>query len=287
MIRIAAVQTNPRFGEVEGNLAQAAALVRSQPAALYVLPELFASGYLFRDRAEAARYGEEYPAGPVCRFLANLSRERAAVVAAGFVERTRDGRLYNAGALFEGGRPLGCYRKIHLFDREWDWFDPGDAAPRVYPSGAGMIGPLICFDWIFPETARCLALDGATILAHMANLVLPFCQDAMITRCLENRLFAVTANRVGQDARDGRAVAFTGESQIVGPDGRRLATASSTQAEVIVAEIDVSRAESKRTEGSGPAHRDAGRTNARDHGHGGRDLFTDRRPGLYKRMCGR
>jgi predicted amidohydrolase len=262
MIRIAAVQTGPRFGEVARNLEEVRTLVRSQAADLYVLPELFATGYLFENRDEVARFAEEYPGGPVSSFLAGLSRETGALIAGGFAERTRDGKLYNSGALFDHGRPLACYRKIHLFDREWSWFDPGDLPPRAHASPAGRVGPMICFDWIFPETARALALEGAQILAHMANLVLPFCQEAMVTRCLENRVFAVTANRTGRDERGATALAFTGRSQILGPDGARLAQASPDRAEIIVAEVDPARADEKRITAAN-------------------DLFRDRRPGLY------
>jgi predicted amidohydrolase len=261
------VQTAPRFGELDRNLAQAEELLRGTPADLYVLPELFATGYYFRDRDETAALAEEYPSGPTCRWLARQSAEREAVVAGGFAERTRDGRVYNSGALFDRGRALACYRKIHLFDNEWDWFDAGDASPHVQASSAGRLGPLICFDWIFPETTRALALGGAQILVHMSNLVMPFCQDAMVTRCLENRVFAVTANRIGADRRETGAIAFTGQSQITAPGGARLARASADRAEVIVAAVDPTAADEKRI-------------NPRN------DLFRDRRPGLYGRLTG-
>jgi predicted amidohydrolase len=264
-MRIAAVQTAPRFGALKENLEAAGELLGGAAAELYVLPELFATGYLFRDRAEVAELAEPYPSGATCRFLAEISAARGAVVAGGFAERSPDGRLYNSGALFDRGRPLACYRKIHLFDNEWDWFDAGDLPPAVHASSAGRLGPLICFDWIYPETARCLALAGAQILVHMANLVMPYCQDAMVTRCLENRIFAVTANRVGADRRAGGDLGFTGRSQITGPTGERLARASIDRAEVIVAEVE-------------PGAADEKRINPRN------DLFRGRRPGLYGRL---
>lgn len=264
-MQVAAVQTDPVFGAIARNLERAAALITTVPAQLYVLPELFATGYFYRDRAEVERYAEVFPEGETCRWLADLSRAREAVIVAGFPEKDRDGRLYNAAALFDRGRPVAAYRKIHLFDREWDWFDPGTYPPRACDTSIGRLGPLICFDWIFPETARCLALDGTRILVHPANLVMPFAQDAMVTRCLENRVFAVTANRVGRDAHDGEAITFTGRSQITGPNGRRLAQATADRAEVIVADIDPNDAEEKRIN---PAN----------------DLFRDRRPGLYKQL---
>jgi predicted amidohydrolase len=105
---------------------------------------------------------------------------------------------------------------------------------------------MICFDWFFPESARILALKGADIICHCANLVLPFCQDGMITRCLENRVFAVTANRTGNENRGEKYLAYTGRSQITGPEGNLLYRASAGADEIGVADIDVRLARNKR-----------------------------------------
>jgi predicted amidohydrolase len=265
MIRAAAVQTQPIFGDVAANLERTRQLVLSERALLYVLPELFSTGYLFRDREETASLAEDYPSGDACRFLAELSGTTGAVVVGGFAEKASGGRLYNSAALADRGKLLSCYRKIHLFDREKACFDAGECAPHVVATSIGRVGMMICFDWIFPETARCLALAGAQILAHATNLVMPYCQNAMPTRCIENRVFAVTANRIGEEARDGTRLAFTGWSQITGHTGERLAQASAESEEVICAEFD-------------PALADDKQVTPENH------LFRDRRPGLYGEM---
>ncbi|MFO0767873.1 MAG: nitrilase-related carbon-nitrogen hydrolase [Nitrospiraceae bacterium] len=99
---------------------------------------------------------------------------------------------------------LGCYRKTHLFFEETLFFDPGDSGFQVWDVGGAKVGVMICFDWFYPESARTLALMGADIIAHPSNLVLPHCPDSMVTRCLENRVFSITANRIGR-ARLGAA----------------------------------------------------------------------------------
>ena len=63
------------------------------------------------------------------------------------------------------------------------------------------IGMMICFDWVFPEVTRILALQGAQIICQPSNLVLTFCQQTMLARCIENKVFAITANRYGVDKR--------------------------------------------------------------------------------------
>ncbi|GAH17893.1 unnamed protein product [marine sediment metagenome] len=81
---------------------------------------------------------------------------------------------------------------------------------------------LICFDWIYPEAIRTLALKGAQIILHPANLVTPYCPDAMITRAIENRVFVVTADRIGKEKRNSKELKFIGKSQIITPKGEIL-----------------------------------------------------------------
>ena len=71
------------------------------------------------------------------------------------------------------------YRKLHLFEREQEWFAPGNLPLAVHRVGRARVGMLICFDWRFPEAARVLALQGADVIAHPSNLVFENAQEAM------------------------------------------------------------------------------------------------------------
>jgi predicted amidohydrolase len=153
------------------------------------------------------------------------------------------------------------YRKIHLFMDEMDLFAAGEEPFSVVEAAGARLGMMICYDWYFPESARSLALQGAQILLHPANLVLPFCQNAMITRCIENRVFAITANRGGAEMRQGKEMRFTGHSQIAQPDGGSVRLPDDAEA-VLAADID-------------PRQADRKRLTPRN------DLLTDRRPALY------
>lgn len=265
-MRVAAVQMQPTFGQIAENLARAERLIRSREADLYVLPELFSTGYLFKDRAEVATLAEPYPNGATCAALIKLSADANATVVGGFAERAPQGGLYNSAIVCSRGQAIACYRKIQLFDRELEWFDPGDRPPRVYALEYARIGPLICFDWIYPELTRALAIGGMQILTHCANLVLPYCQDATVTRCLENRVFSVLANRIGGDVRHGIEITFTGRSQITSPSGERVACGTCDREEVLVAEIDPAEADNKQL----TPHN---------------DLLRDRRPEMYRALC--
>jgi predicted amidohydrolase len=236
------VQTSPVFGDVRANLAQAEKLIGDSTADLLVLPELFTTGYQFNNREEAYKLAETIPDGPSTAFLSALSRSTNIALIAGIAER--DGKnIYNSAVIVspEEGY-LGKYRKAHLFDTEQDIFRAGNLPFTVFNVKGVNVGIMICFDWRFPETARTLALQGADIIAHPSNLVLPHCPQAMITRCLENRVFAITADRVGREGN----LTFIGQSQVVDPDGQVLYRASSDKEEIKVLEIDIDKAREKK-----------------------------------------
>jgi predicted amidohydrolase len=225
---VAVIQTSPVFGEARTNLHDA--INRIPPGCdLAVLPELFATGYQFQDRAEALSLAE--PAAPglepgyaVSR-LQEVSADTGTTLVAGICERAGQ-QLFNSAVLVRPDRSREIYRKVHLFQDEKDIFDPGDLGFPVFRACGTTIGLMVCYDWIYPEASRSLALAGARLICHPANLVLPFCPDAMITRSLENRVFTLTANRVGREMRTDQPLEFIGLSQIVSPRGELLAQAT-------------------------------------------------------------
>jgi len=260
-MKIAVIQFRPEFGRPEENLEAIFRLAGERRADLLVLPELCTTGYQFTGRAEARRLAEDLD-GPSLRRLAGLAGGCGGVVVAGFAERQGED-LFNSAAVVGADGVLGVYRKTHLFYREKEFFQPGDSGFSVFDIGGVKLGVMICFDWFFPEAARSLALAGAQVIAHPANLVLPWCQRAMPIRALENRVFTVTANRVGSEQRwPGEPLLFTGASLVAAPDGRVLAQGPEEGEVVLEAEIDPGQARDKRVT----------RLN---------DVLADRRPELY------
>jgi len=242
-MRIGYIQTSPIFGEKEKNFEQISSLISNIKADLLVLPELFATGYTFTSKEEAEALAETTE-GETAAFLKQISVITSATIVGGFIEREND-RIYNALLIVSDGKVIDTYRKIHLFNKEKLWFSPGDKPLQVYDINGVKIGAMICFDWIFPETCRTLALQGMQILAHPSNLVMPYCQKAMVTRCLENRIFAITANRIGTEHRGNDNFTFTGASQITATDGTILSSAPTDQTSVTVIEIDEKQADNK------------------------------------------
>ncbi len=263
LFTVAALQSQPVFGDVAANLATLDAQLAGLEADLIVLPELCVSGYSLRDRAEAFDLAECFPDGPLSERLLALSEVTGGMIVAGFAERDGD-RIYNAAAVVAAGRPLGTYRKLHLFGFEREVFDVSEGPLRVFEHAGLRVGTMVCFDWIFPEAARSLALQGADVIAHPSNLVLPgWCQQAMLVRALENRVYTVTANRTGTEHREPRpALRFTGLSRIAAPTGQALADGPEQGTTVLCADVDVTVSRCKVL----PS---------------GNDVFAERRPDLY------
>ncbi len=260
--RVSALQLNPRLLEPKENLSSLTEMLAPLETDLVVLPELCLSGYMFDNKEEVSSISEEIPGGMAFETLRMLSRDNNFSLVYGFAELSGD-KLYNSAALLNPNGSYYVYRKTHLFWNEKLWFQPGDSGLNVFEGKYGVrLGLMICFDWQFPEAARTLALKGAQVICHPSNLVLPWCQQAMITRSLENRVFSITSNRTGTETRGGQSLGFTGQSQILGTKGEILARMGETEQGIETCIIDPDLALNKAVT---PLN----------------DAFADRRPGLY------
>jgi predicted amidohydrolase len=243
--KIGICQFNPVLMDVKQNITRMEKLLTGVKADLIVLPELAASGYLFKNIDEVRKVSENAYTGVTANLLKKLAAENNSSYVAGIAEKYKD-KLFNSAILVNPDGEVHLYRKIHLFNEEKNLFSPGDLGFRVFKTKNDVpVGLMVCFDWIFPESARTLMLKGAQIIAHSANLVLPWCQRSMITRSIENRLFTATANRTGTDDNDGSSLTFTGMSQITTPKGEIIYRLNETEEKVVTAEIDLEEALNK------------------------------------------
>ncbi|MDY6787270.1 MAG: nitrilase-related carbon-nitrogen hydrolase [candidate division WOR-3 bacterium] len=213
-------QTRPIMNNLKGNLDSIRRIIDENDYDLLVLPELATSGYNYRDRDNLSRNAIEKDSPFIEAIRDNCIKKSGAVVL-GFAERNAD-KIYNSSILVNERGNITLYRKTHLFFNEKEVFDRGDTGFVIGEVKGFNVGQMICFDWFYPESARTLALKGTDIIAHPANLVMPYCQNAMRIRTLENRVFAVTANRIGTEGE----FTFTGMSQITSHKGEVLKQAS-------------------------------------------------------------
>ncbi len=231
-MKVGFFQMEPRLLDVEANVDKALRMLEKVQADLMVLPELFHTGYAFQSKAEVEKVAEPIP-GSTTEKLREVAENKDMTIVAGICEKTSD-TVYNS-AVYVTAERFGVYRKVHLFLDEKKFFSPGDAF-SVFDS----VGVMICFDYFFPESARTLMLKGARLIAHPSNLILPYCPDVMVLRSLENRVFSVTCNRIGEE----RGLTFIGKSQIVDSKGN-LRYRAGVEEEVHVEEINLEEADNK------------------------------------------
>lgn len=261
-MRIGFFQFAPRFGQPEHNLNALVAALSGATADLIVAPELALSGYLFTRKSEVEQMAEEVP-GPATERLTQAATRADCHVVVGMAERSGD-RLFNSAALIGPQGVVGVYRKAHLFYEEKLYFTPGDLGFPLFDVRGVKVGLLVCFDHFFPEAARTLALQGARIICHPSNLVLPeYGQLTTRVRSIENRVFWILANRYGTEEREDKTLTYSGCSQIVAENGEILARAQAEGDSLTVVDVDPGRAANKQVTDRN-------------------DLFADRRTELYR-----
>jgi predicted amidohydrolase len=183
--------------------------------------------------------------GPFVTAMQEAACSHGVTVVAGMFERIGDGgqHAYNTVvAVGPDGELRGRYRKQHLFD-SLGWVEsqrlrPGEPDDRlVFPCGDVTVGVMTCYDLRFPELARALADDGATVLAVPSAWVAgPLKEDQWTTllraRAIENVLYVAAA--------DQSPPTYVGRASVVDPFG--VVVASTVERDgVAVAEVDAAR----------------------------------------------
>ncbi len=254
LVKIACIQMEPVVGNKERNVRRTLDRIEEaagEGAGLIVLPELCNSGYVFNSREEAFTLAEEVPAGPTCRVWMDAARKQGLYLVAGIAER--DGEvLYNAAVAIGPSGLLGKFRKVHLWNEENLFFEPGNLGFPVFKTPLGRIATFICYDGWFPESYRLCALQGADIVCIPTNWV-PIPGQAnhreamanilVMAAAHANSIFVAAADRVGVE----RGQPFIGQSLIVSYTGWPIGgPASPDRQEIIYAEANLADARRKR-----------------------------------------
>jgi N-carbamoylputrescine amidase len=244
-IKIACIQMQPAIGKVEVNVAHSIGLINravTLGAKLVVLPELCNTGYMFLSREEAFAVSEPVPDGRTVRAWSEVAAKHRLHLVAGICERA-GARLFNSAVLIGPDGCIGTFRKVHLWNEENLFFEPGDLGIPVFHTAIGRIGMAICYDGWFPETYRLAALQGADIVCVPTNWVpIPGQapgREAManiltMAAAHSNSIYIACADRVGTE----RGQPFEGQSLIVSFTGWPVAgPASRDKEEILVADV--------------------------------------------------
>lgn len=276
--------------KLEENLAKAEAMVRraaAEGANIILLPELFEREYFCQQRRyDFYAYAKPAEENEAVQLGQRLAKELGVVLPVSFYEREVN-NLYNSVACVDAdGSILGIYRKTHIPDdhyyQEKFYFTPGDTGFRTFATKFGKVGIGICWDQWFPETARCMALQGAELLFYPTAIgsepildcdSMPHWRRCMQGHAAANLVPVIAANRIGKESvspceeNGGQtsALQFYGSSFLTDETGELLAAASREQEEVLTAEYDLDELLAKRLEWG---------------------LFRDRRPECYGMIAG-
>src|SRR3954453_12508275 len=235
----------PFGGGIDATLARierTLTAARARGAELVVLPECALGGYLRADGTPGAAISVD---GPEIERLCALAGDT--VVCAGFTEKG-PGLPFSSAVCVTGDGVLGHHRKLHLPPTELGAFAPGDSL-AAFDTPLGRVGMLICYDKIFPEAARTLALDGAEVIASMSAW--PLCRKAPArriaadrqtrqfdlideARAIENQVMWVSSNLTGRIG----SLRFPGHAKVVDPDGDVVAVTGGRSA-LAVGSVDV------------------------------------------------
>jgi predicted amidohydrolase len=246
---ICGIQTHVDFADTAANLARMLKWLDhseiTDDVDLVVFPECMLSGYCFTSLDEAHPHSQTIP-GPATDAISQICRARSMHVAFGMLERDALGRIFNSCPLVGPDGVVGNYRKVHLPYLGIDRFvTPSEDGFRAFDADGMQVGIHICYDGSFPESSRCLALEGADLLILPTNWppgAETFAQYLPNARALENNVYFMCVNRVGTE----RGFRFIGNSRICDPNGIPIAEASHENELIMKATIDLERARNKR-----------------------------------------
>lgn len=265
-VTVAAVQMQMSSDKWE-NIQKAEKLVReaaAKGAQIILLPELFENLYFCQEkRYDYYKLAQSAEENDAVRHFASIAKELQAVIPVSFYERDRN-VLYNSVAVLDAdGEMLGIYRKTHIpddhFYQEKFYFTPGNTGFQVWKTKYAVIGIGICWDQWFPETARCMALQGAELLLYPTAIgsepILECDSMPHWRRCMQghagaNIMPVIAANRVGEEKvfpceennQQTSALRFYGSSFITDATGEIVEQADRSSEGVLVRELDLDEA---------------------------------------------
>jgi predicted amidohydrolase len=196
------------------------------------------------------------------RYVAK-ARERSVYIQTGtFLEADPrwPGVVFNTTCLVGPDGVLSKYRKVNPW-LPWELHAsphdlPGYDEPLfpVVETEIGRLGAAICYDWLFPEAIRALALGGAEVLIRVSAYMDPWGATPPLdwwtlfnrARAVENFAYVVASNQ-GASAANYPPFSWPGGSMVVDFDGRILAQADPGPGEkVVVGPIDLAALRSER-----------------------------------------
>lgn len=222
---IALLQTDIVWGDPEANRARAAALIASQPGAdLYVLPEMFTTGFATQEDAKLDEDADQ----TLAWMKAQAAKGDCAL--AGSVALREGDRCFNRFFFVKPDGSVTQYDKRHLFTYggERTRFSGGDQRVVVEWRGVRFL-LLVCYDLRFPVWMRNRNdYDAILLVANWPQVRQDAWETLLKARAIENQCFVAGVNRVGKDP----VCDYIGGSTLYNPFGQQLVRCRDGEADV-------------------------------------------------------
>jgi N-carbamoylputrescine amidase len=247
-MKIAAIQMSAAAdsGRSIERAVEMAAIAAEKGARIICYPELFLSPWFPREEDRSFFTLAQDVASETLERFRRVSESTKTVLIIPFFESSL-GKYYNSAAVMDCGKVLGVYRKIHLPDlphyRERFYFSSGNTGFPVFETTHGKIGIQICWDNLFPEGARILALKGAEIIFAPTAAALDthnLWERAIAANAFANNAFIFRVNRVGREDQ----LSFYGRSCCINPWGETVSEIAGSKEAIVLADIDRSERDS-------------------------------------------
>ena len=286
-VKVAATQMSCSWNREEV-LDKAEKLVRkaaAEGANIILLQELFETPYFCqKQKFEYFDLAKPLSENAAVKRFTEVAKELQVVLPISFYEKAGNTAFNTIAIIDADGTILGTYRKTHIPDglpyAEKFYFTPGDTGFKVWKTKYADIGVGICWDQWFPETARCMAVQGAEILLYPTAIgsepILNVDSSGHWRRVMQGHAAAnlvpvAAANRIGteivtpceENGGQSSSLTFYGSSFIADATGELVASAGKDTEEILYAFFDL----------------DALREERFSWG-----LFRDRRPETYRIM---
>lgn len=217
----------------------------NQNADIIVLPEMWNTPYHNDMILNSIKFHDQ-----CFNFLLEQSKKYNILLVGGTIARQEVDKVYNTCHIFENGKEICRYDKMHLFEvctptnriyRESDVFTPGNQI-KTFESRLGKFGILICYDIRFPELPRLLSKNGAKIIfcpaAFNQSVGKNHWQPLLQTRAMENEVFFVGVN---PQVYTYNTFTAYGHSIVTNPFGKVVHDAN--QQNHVVIDIDINEVE--------------------------------------------
>ena len=238
-MRVTILQRNIEWANPVLNIQRAdEAISRNAGADLYVLPEMFSTGFCTQPEGIA-----ESSESDTLRWMQRKAAEMNAAIA-GSIAIEQEGRYYNRFYFVKPDGSVAHYNKKHLFTYGGEHLRFTAGEERVVVEWRGVRILLeVCYDLRFPIWAR--NRGNYDMILYVASWPTPRVaawSALLVARAIENQCYVAGVNRVGTDP----ACDYCGGSVVIDPYGRHIATCADGVECEATAEVDMAALEAFR-----------------------------------------